>query len=67
MFALFQTMFQPVIHNWRNKDYGMYYPVYGMVPIKDPLLLIERVAKEVATSGFVSRYLSGPYSMSNAI
>ena len=32
--------FQPVLHDWCNKDHGMYYPVCGMVHIKEPLLLI---------------------------
>ena len=27
--------FQPVFHDWCNKDRGMYYPVCGMVQIKD--------------------------------
>ena len=31
---------QPVLHDWCNKDRGMCYPVYGMVHIKEPLLLI---------------------------
>ena len=31
--------FQPVLHNWCNKGHGMFYPVYGMMHIKDPLLL----------------------------
>ena len=51
--------FQPVLHDWCNKGCGMYYPVYGMVHIKEPLLLIERVAHVVA-AGFLSHYLSGP-------
>ena len=40
----------------------MCYPVCGMVHIKEPLLLIERVA-HVAAAGFLSHYLSGhlPY------
>ena len=33
---------QSVLHNWFNKGHGMYYPVYGMVHIQDPLLLIEK-------------------------
>ena len=33
-------LFQPVLHNWCNKGCGMCYPVYGMVHIKEPLLLI---------------------------
>ena len=32
---------QPVLHNWCNKGCGMYYPVCGMVHIKQPLLLIK--------------------------
>ena len=32
--------FQPVLHDWCNKGYGMCYPVCGMVHIKEPLLLI---------------------------
>ena len=31
---------QPVFHDWCNKGHGMYYPVYGMMHIKEPLLLI---------------------------
>ena len=33
-------LFQPVLHDWCNKGCGTYYPVYGMVHIKEPLLLI---------------------------
>ena len=32
--------FQPVLHDPCNKGRGMYYPVCGMVHIKEPLLLI---------------------------
>ena len=32
--------FQPVLHDWCNKDCGMYYPVCGMMHIKELLLLI---------------------------
>ena len=32
--------FQPVLHSWFNSDCGMYYPVYGMVQVKYPLLLL---------------------------
>ena len=32
--------FQPVLHDWCNKDRGMFYPVCGMMHIKEPLLLI---------------------------
>ena len=41
------------------KGCGMCYPVCGMVHIKEPLLLVQRVA-HVATAGFLSCYLSGP-------
>ena len=37
----------------------MYYPVCGMMHIKEPLLKSERVAYG-AEAGFLSRYLSGP-------
>ena len=51
--------FQPVLHDWCNKGRGMYYPVCGMMHIKEPLLLIGKVAY-VAAAGFLARYLSGP-------
>ena len=38
--ALSYFSFQPVLHNWCNKGCGMYYPVCGMMHIKEPLLLI---------------------------
>ena len=31
--------FYPVLHEWLNKNHGMYFPVCEMVHIKDPLLL----------------------------
>ena len=51
--------FQPVLHDWCNKGRGMCYPICGMVHIKEPLLLIERVAY-VAAAGFLSHYQNGP-------
>ena len=33
-------LFEPVHHNWCNKDHGMCYPVCGMMHIKELLLLI---------------------------
>ena len=30
----------PVLHDWFNKGRGLYYPISGMVHIKQPLLLI---------------------------
>ena len=35
-------LFQPVLHDWCNKGCGMCYPVYWMVHIKEPLLLIRK-------------------------
>ena len=29
--------FQPVFHDWYNKGFGMYHPVWGMVNIKNNL------------------------------
>ena len=49
--------FQPELRDWCNKGRGMCYPVYGMMHIKEPLLLTERVA-HVTAAGFLSRYLS---------
>ena len=48
--------FQPVLHNWCNKGRGMCYPVYGMVHIKEPLLLIDK-SSLCGSSGF-------PFSLS---
>ena len=38
--ARIELIFQPVLHDWRNKGCGMYYPVCGLMHIKEPLLLI---------------------------
>ena len=51
--------FQPVFHDWCNKGRGMCYPVCGMVHIKEPLLLTEKVAY-VAAAGFLSHYQNDP-------
>ena len=45
--------FQPVLYDWCNKGCGMCYPVSGIVHIKAPLLLLERVAYVVAAVNFV--------------
>ena len=37
---LVKQFLDPVLHNWCNKDYGMYYPICGMVHIKESLQLI---------------------------
>ena len=42
--------FQPVFHDWCNKGRDVCYPVCGMVHIKEPLLLNERVAHVAAAS-----------------
>ena len=42
---------KPVLHDWCNKGHGMYYPVYGMVHIKEPLLLIGK-SSPCGGSGF---------------
>ena len=43
--------FQPVLHDWCNKGHDMYYPVCGMMHIKEPLLLI-RKSSPCGGSGF---------------
>ena len=43
--------FQPVLHDWCYKGWGMCYPVCGMVHIKEPLLLI-RKSSPCGRSGF---------------
>ena len=48
--------FQPVLHDWCNKGRGMWYPVCGMVHIKEPLLLIDK-SSLCGDSGF-------PFSLS---
>ena len=46
---------KPVLHDWRNKGHGMYYPVCGMMHIKEPLLLI-RKSSLCGGSGFPLLY-----------
>ena len=48
---------QPVLHDWGNKGRGMYYPVCGVMHIKEPLLLIEKSSPCSGVSGF-------PFSLS---
>ena len=43
--------FQPVLHDWCNKGHGMCYPVCGMMPITEPLLLIGK-SSPCGGSGF---------------
>ena len=44
--------FQPVLNNWFNKESGICCPDYGMVHIKDLLLLIEKSSPFSDNSGF---------------
>ena len=44
-------VFQPVLHNWCNKGRCMYYPVCGMIHIKEHLLLIGK-SSTCGGSGF---------------
>ena len=44
--------FQPVLHDWYNKDRGMCYPVCAMVHIKEPLLLVAKRSQYSDDSGF---------------
>ena len=37
-----ELLFQPVLHEWYNKGCCVCYPVCGMVPIKELLLLIRK-------------------------
>ena len=45
-----------VHHTWHNKGYGMSYPVWEMVHLKDTLLLIEKSCPQShgTGSGFLS-------------
>ena len=45
-------MFQPMVHDWCNKGCGIYYPVSGMVGLKEPLLLIRKSSPCSDSSGF---------------
>ena len=45
--------FQPVLHDCCNKGRGMYYPVCGMVHIKESLLLIGKSSPCISGSGFL--------------
>ena len=44
--------FQPVLHNWCNKGYGMCPPICRMVHIKEPLLLIRKSSSCSGSSRF---------------
>ena len=51
--------FQPVPHGWCNKGRGMYYPVCGMVHIKEPLLLIDNYTFYVGVRTFAHDAIGG--------
>ena len=46
-------LFQPVLHNWCNKDRDIDYPVCGVVHIKDSLLPIGKNSPCSDSSGFL--------------
>ena len=52
--------FQPVFHDSFNKDSGMYYPVCGVVHIKEHLLLIEKSSPCGDSSRFPLSLLNDP-------
>ena len=54
------SSFQPLFHVWYNKGLGMYYPVCGMMHMKEPLLCKLETVAHLAAAGFLSRYLDGP-------
>ena len=58
--------FQPVLHDWCNKDRGMCYPVCGMVHIKEPFLLIDK-SSLCGGSGFPFSLSEWSLTMSDAI
>ena len=45
--------FQSVRHNWCNRGHGMWYPVCGIVHVKDPLLLIIKSAYKEGSMRFL--------------
>ena len=56
--SLIYFLFQSVLHNLCNKGCGMYYRVCRMMHIKDPLLLIVKIA-QIMAAGFFSCYFGG--------
>ena len=45
--------FQPVPHNWYTKGRGIYYPLCGIVHIKDPLLSVGTISPLSGGNGFL--------------
>ena len=59
--GIIELFFVPVsASQWHNKSRRMCHPVCGMVHMKDPLVLIEKVSYVMAAAGFLSRLLSSP-------
>ena len=58
--------FQPVLHDWCNKRCVMYYPVCGMMHIKEPLLLIGK-SSPCGGSGFPLSLSEWSFTMFDAI
>ena len=46
-------LFQSVPHGWYTKGFGMYYPLCGMVHIKDPLHSVKKNIPLIAAVGFL--------------
>ena len=51
-------LFQTVLHNWCNKGHGIFYPVCGMVDIKDPFQLIRKSRPGSSGVGFFLYHMS---------
>ena len=48
--------FKPVLHDWCNKGRGMCYHIYGMVHIKDSLLLTIKSSPRAGSGFLLSLY-----------
>ena len=65
MIVILLSSFKPVLNDWCNKGRGKCYPVYGVVHMKEPLLLIGKSGL-CGGSGFpVSLSCPLPYVGSN--
>ena len=51
---------QPVLHSWCNKDCDIYYPVFGMVNIKNPVIQFENSSPCSGSSRFSLSLLNSP-------
>ena len=59
--------FQPVLHDWHNKGYGMCHPVCGTMHIKEPLLIIGKSSPCGGRGGSSLAIIVVLYHMSDAI